>query len=314
MTTTITIPALQTPVTHAWTGAANSSVSTESVGGVVQRRNLMLNPGFEAGTIAYWTSASNAPFTVGTALPHSGLYSAKYTASGDGLMLAGQSGRAVSAETAYIASAWVNLPNDLAAPFSFRVTFKNSAGASLGTMISSTMMQWATGGWSQISMDFTTPVGTATVDIYFMYSTAAKAGDTFYIDDAMLETPSTYTGNYFDGSTPTSYLGFSTSPLLVDGWTESAESRNIINPVLGGGVDVTPQAASKRSGSFVLVYQDEADAVAAFDMHRMATTFVLTDTDRPSVGMTYVLSGTVERTLDDESRDFWLVTVNYQEI
>lgn len=108
--------------------------------------------------------------------------------------------------------------------------------------------------------------------------------------------------------------GATTIPLLVDGWTESAEGRNIINPVMGGGVDITLQPASKRNGTFTLVYPDEASAVAAFQMHRQAAVLTLSDSDRPSVGMSYVLAGSLSRSLDDESRDFWLVTVEYQEV
>ncbi|QQD75105.1 hypothetical protein I8920_09510 [Curtobacterium sp. YC1] len=105
-----------------------------------------------------------------------------------------------------------------------------------------------------------------------------------------------------------------TAPLLVDGWEESAEGKNIVNPIMGGGVDVTLQAASKRTGSFVLVYTDESDAQAAFEMHRKAAVFTLSDSERPSVAMTYVLAGDLTRALDDESREFWLVTVNFQEV
>lgn len=112
----------------------------------------------------------------------------------------------------------------------------------------------------------------------------------------------------------TASTGVQTAPLLVDGWTESVESRNIINPVMGGGVDVTPLSAGKRTGSFVLIYGTEADAKAAFELHRLAATFRLSDSDLPTLDLTYVLSGSLERALDDESRVLWFVTVNYQEV
>lgn len=112
----------------------------------------------------------------------------------------------------------------------------------------------------------------------------------------------------------TSSAGTQSIPLLVDGWEESAEGKNIINPITGGGVDVTLQEAGKRTGSFILVYTDETEALAAFEMHRQPEVFTLSDSDRPSVGLDYVLAGDLTRALDDESREFWLVTVNYQEV
>jgi len=115
-------------------------------------------------------------------------------------------------------------------------------------------------------------------------------------------------------TSPPASAGLFTSPLLVDGWTEAVESRNIINPIVGGGVDVTLASAAKRTGSFVLLYGSEDEANAAFYLHTLPATFNLSDSDRPTVDLTYVLSGSLERTLDEESRVLWFVTVNYQEV
>lgn len=113
--------------------------------------------------------------------------------------------------------------------------------------------------------------------------------------------------------TATSGAG-TTSPTLILGYATSRESRNIVHDIIGGGIAVALVAPRPRSGDLRLFYPEEADAWAALALHGHETTFSLTDTDRPGIGMTYVVNGSVSLALDEQTRTRWTVTVPYQEV
>lgn len=108
--------------------------------------------------------------------------------------------------------------------------------------------------------------------------------------------------------------GGTTIPTLVLGYETSMESRNIIHDLIDGGIAASLIAPRPRSGDLRLFYPAEADAWASFGLHSLKTTFTLTEASRPSIGMTYVVSGALRLELDDQTRDVWVVTVPYQEV
>lgn len=105
-----------------------------------------------------------------------------------------------------------------------------------------------------------------------------------------------------------------TTPLLVNGYQASLESRNIMHDLIGGGFAVALVGPRPRSGTLELLYETEADAFAALNMHREQSTFTLSDDDRTSVDMTYVINGVVTIALEDETRSLWVVSIGYQEV
>lgn len=105
-----------------------------------------------------------------------------------------------------------------------------------------------------------------------------------------------------------------TTPELVDGYSARRATGNVIIPILGGGIAVVVRPAQPRSGTLRLFYPDEADAAAAAEMHTFMGTFTLTSDERESIEMTYVVSGQITVDLDDETRDLWVVSVDYQEL
>lgn len=105
-----------------------------------------------------------------------------------------------------------------------------------------------------------------------------------------------------------------THPDLVLGYATSVESRNVIHDLIDGSIAVTLVAARPRAGTLELFYVDEAEAWAALSMHRSADSFTIVDSDRPDIGMTYVVDGRIGLALDDSTRDHWQVSVGYQEV
>lgn len=110
---------------------------------------------------------------------------------------------------------------------------------------------------------------------------------------------------------PNDGSGDNISPRLILGWDASAESQNVVHDIIGGGIAVTLIRPRPTSGTLPLFFTEEAAAFAALEIHKRETSFTLTDTDRPVIGMRYVLDGSVSIQLTDD-RKRWLVNVDYQ--
>jgi hypothetical protein len=104
------------------------------------------------------------------------------------------------------------------------------------------------------------------------------------------------------------------TPTLVLGHNVEAESRNVIHPILGGGVDVTLRDALPRTGTLVILCEDPAAAYAMFALHRAGAVLTYTDTDIPAASMDYVVVGTPRLDLDEETRVVTLVEAPFQEV
>lgn len=106
------------------------------------------------------------------------------------------------------------------------------------------------------------------------------------------------------------------SPTLVLSYESTRTSTNRVRPLLGGGIAVSLGEAGPRTGTLELFFLTEAAAEQAEQLHMLAGVFALADPDRPTIAMSYVVAdaGAISRTLDPETRERWIVTVDYQEI
>lgn len=311
-TTTITSDQVQHSLTHAWLGQANNSQSVESYDGQPIRRNLIPNPNFET-SLDTWSFGNNTP-TRDTATSRIGSASVKLVATGGGRSSL-YVPVAVTPGQTYTLTSWIKLPTDVASPVGNLVEFYDNTQNYnyMGQAYTNTDLSYAT-DWTPVGLTFTVPDGVTTTLVYPAISLqTAKSGDTVYVDTVLFELGSV-AQDYFDGSSATRNMYGSTTPVLIDGWTETSTSQNIVNQVVGGGFDITLQRGSLRSGSFDMLYADEETAFDAFQMHQAPAVFTITDADRSSVAMTYVVDGQITRQLDDESRELWKVTINYQEV
>lgn len=113
--------------------------------------------------------------------------------------------------------------------------------------------------------------------------------------------------------------GVSITPTVVDGYTANREAQSIVHTILGKqSPDITFRDALLRSGTLTLKFAgatSEDDSAEAEIAHAGAQVFFLTSDERATIEMSYVVAGgPVVRTLDDDSRDAWIVEVPYQEI
>lgn len=108
--------------------------------------------------------------------------------------------------------------------------------------------------------------------------------------------------------------GTSTPETVLSPYSTEWQSRNIVHDLIGGDIAVSLVKPRPRSGSYDALYLTETDAYACVTLHQAETTFTLSDTDRPRVGMTYVVYGQVRIALDEGTREVWVVTVGFQEV
>jgi hypothetical protein len=115
--------------------------------------------------------------------------------------------------------------------------------------------------------------------------------------------------------TATNGAGTSTPLTVLSPYETSWETRNIVHPLIGGGLVVSLVAPFPRAGTFDALYDTEAGAFECAALHAHETSFTLTESDRPHVAMTYVLNGSgVAVRLDEDTLDLWVVTIGYQAV
>lgn len=106
------------------------------------------------------------------------------------------------------------------------------------------------------------------------------------------------------------------TPTIVDGWSAAREVRTIAHTILGRpDPDVTFRPAGLRAGTLRLVFAAEAAAAAASDALATPQVLTIVDADRSHLAMSFVVTGgDLSVTLDDETRDVWIVEVPYREV
>lgn len=109
------------------------------------------------------------------------------------------------------------------------------------------------------------------------------------------------------------------TPTVVLGWQGNREAQTIIHYVLGDAVpDATLRPASRHSGRLSLGFQgasSETNSKTAETLLSGAVgSFTLVSTERSSLNMVFVVTGTITRELEDATRDAWIVSFDFQEV
>lgn len=108
------------------------------------------------------------------------------------------------------------------------------------------------------------------------------------------------------------------SPTIILNVSSDRESRNVFHPIIGrSDDDVTTRPASLRAGTLELGFSGpdaEASSALAEAAHAASGVFTLVAPERTSLGFSYVTNGRITRELEQETRDNWLVRVDYREV
>jgi hypothetical protein len=309
VTSTFTSDDLLHSITHAWLGTPGASASVEYTDGIETRRNLALNPTFTTNTTS-WSTTSTVTLTRDTTQFHTGTASGKVVTKtgtgGSGVMLTSP----VAENTDYVLSMWVYVPATLTNVYGIRA--ETNVG---GTVSSRDGIKFATDGWAQFTLQYRTPVGATT--LYFnpmVTNQTAVAGDTFYIDDLMIETGEDLQP-YFDGSTPAITQTATVAPSLVTQWAATSNTRHIVHDVLGSiWPDVTAQPAGPRTGTMSALFDSEEEAFELFNMLRSTSVITFSDSDTYTTAMTFLANGAINFAPDGQDRTRWTVDFTYLEV
>jgi hypothetical protein len=156
---------------------------------LTSRTNLCTNPAFETNATSWSGSGTPAPTVAQSAVQaHSGTKSLLVTSTGAATLLPNALYTLTTvASTTYTVSAWVFVPAGNPAV----QVFASAAPTVFGTSTTTT------NAWQRVSVTFT--ASSASTGINF-WSNFTGVGQTFFIDDVLIEASSTV-GTYFDGST-----------------------------------------------------------------------------------------------------------------
>lgn len=108
----------------------------------------------------------------------------------------------------------------------------------------------------------------------------------------------------------------SITPLMSLSHESESKSGNIVHELLDGNISISFRPLRPSKGTHEFLFSTEAEANAAKILHSKTGTFVLSDTDLPTMSMSYVIAagGKVVRKLDKDTRKRWIVSVDYQEV
>ncbi len=107
--------------------------------------------------------------------------------------------------------------------------------------------------------------------------------------------------------TPSTYTPFVVLPFATE-----QDSGNQAHPLVGGGVDITFQPPTPRTGTLHLGFRTIFDADNCRRAHALPGPFRLEDTDVFTLNMNYVPVGTITMEADDVLG--WWVVINFQEL
>lgn len=220
-----------------WPGAAPTAGQQAWVDGVVvdeadlpaeviQRTNLMLDPGMRAATIPdnYGTGGGRLDLTkvddptamIGTRLLRATSNVAQSAASGYVTRLVAG---VLTGET-YSFSVYFRTPTAGSARCSFQ--FRDPSGATVVSTVTGTTVTTNAGEWTRVSVTATVPSGSDRFVILITDAASMALGDYFELDAALLE-KSDLVGDYFDGTSAPWMNVFTdprrTDPANPDGWT-----------------------------------------------------------------------------------------------
>lgn len=104
-------------------------------------------------------------------------------------------------------------------------------------------------------------------------------------------------------------------PLLVEGYSASRRSGNLIKQVLGTSTPaVVLRPAALRAGVLRFLFATSTAADTVMDALAAATgPLALTDTDHPRINMTFVLDGDLDMEVDPTTMTYCWVSVPFQE-
>lgn len=105
------------------------------------------------------------------------------------------------------------------------------------------------------------------------------------------------------------------TPELITGWESKNDTFNIVHDILSKSTpDITLRGSTTRSGTLTMLFLTEAACETARALHVGANVLTLASTAIAAANFDYIVSGSVSATLEDNTRRYWTLSVDYKEI
>ena len=105
------------------------------------------------------------------------------------------------------------------------------------------------------------------------------------------------------------------TPELVTGWESTNDTYNIVHDILSKNTpEVTLRGSQTRSGTLTMLFLTEASCETARALHTGSNVLTLASTQITAANFQYVVAGNVSTVLDDDTRRYWTLSVDYREI
>ena len=105
------------------------------------------------------------------------------------------------------------------------------------------------------------------------------------------------------------------TPELVTGWESTNDTFNIVHDILSkASPDITLRGSTTRSGTLTMLFVTAAACETARALHVGANVLTLASSSITAANFNYVVNGAVTATLDDDTRRYWTLSVDYKEI
>lgn len=103
-------------------------------------------------------------------------------------------------------------------------------------------------------------------------------------------------------------------PLLWMDYSSTRTTGTRTHALASGATAITLAPAGPRRVKLAFLFHDEDLSKACEDLHATEGVLTVTDTDRATHSMQYVVVGTITRDLHTETARNWIVTVDVQEV
>lgn len=105
------------------------------------------------------------------------------------------------------------------------------------------------------------------------------------------------------------------TPQLVTGWESTNDTFNIVHDILSKSTpDITLRGSTTRSGTLTMLFLTETACETARALHVGANVLTLASTAITAANFDYIVSGAITATLEDDTRRYWTLSVDYKEI
>lgn len=103
-------------------------------------------------------------------------------------------------------------------------------------------------------------------------------------------------------------------PILWMDYASTRAANTRTHDLMSGSSAITLAPAGPRRVKLAFLFHDEDHSKACEDLHATAGVLTVTDPDRATHSMQYVVIGSVSRDLDTDTARNWIVTAEVQEV